>query len=108
MKKLINIIFALGMFTGLMAQGSIVGSVTDADGNALPGANVAVEGTSLGAAADGSGGYTITGVAPGTYTLSASYIGYESASQSVTVGAGAVFKLTSHLMLAHWRVKQFQ
>ena len=89
MKKLINIIFALGMFTGLMAQGSIVGSVTDADGNALPGANVAVEGTSLGAAADGSGGYTITGVAPGTYTLSASYIGYESASQSVTVGVGA-------------------
>ena len=89
MKKLINIIFALGMFTGLMAQGSIVGSVTDADGNALPGANVAVEGTSLGAAADGSGGYTITGVVPGTYTVSASYIGYESASQSVTVGAGA-------------------
>ncbi len=49
MKKLI-IMLTLGMFSGLMAQGSFVGSVTDADGNALPGANLAVEGTSLGAA----------------------------------------------------------
>ena len=90
MKKLISLIAVLGLFSGLMAQGgSIYGTVTDQDGNALPGANVAVEGTSSGAAADGSGGYTISGVAPGTYTLSASYIGYESASQSVTVGVGA-------------------
>ncbi len=89
MKKLINIIFALGMFTGLMAQGSFVGSVTDADGNALPGANVAVEGTSLGAATDGDGAYSIYGVPAGSYTLTASFIGYESSSQSVTVGEGA-------------------
>ena len=89
MKKLINIIFALGMFTGLMAQGSIIGSVTDEDGNALPGANVAVEGTSLGAATDGDGSYSISGVPAGSYTVTASYIGYESSSQSVSVGTGA-------------------
>ena len=88
MKKLI-IMLTLGMFSGLMAQGSIVGSVTDADGNALPGANVAVEGTSLGAATDGNGSYSISGVPAGSYTLTASFIGYESSSQSVTVGAGA-------------------
>ena len=88
MKKLI-IMLTLGMFSGLMAQGSFVGSVTDADGNALPGANVAVEGTSLGAATDGNGAYSIYGVPAGSYTLTASYIGYESSSQSVTVGAGA-------------------
>lgn len=91
MKKVISLIAILGMFSGLMAQsGSISGTVTDQDGNALPGANVAVDGTSLGAAADGSGAYSIAGVAPGTYTLSATYIGYESTSQSITVGAGAV------------------
>ena len=88
MKKLI-IMLTLGMFSGLMAQGSIVGSVTDADGNALPGANVAVEGTSLGAATDGNGSYSISGVPAESYTLTASFIGYESSSQSVTVGAGA-------------------
>jgi len=88
MKKLI-IMLTLGMFSGLMAQGSIVGSVTDADGNALPGANVAVEGTSLGAATDGNGSYSISGVPAESYTLTASFIGYESSSQSVTVGSGA-------------------
>ncbi len=90
MKKLISLIAILGMFSGLWAQsGSITGTVTDQNGNALPGANVAVDGTSLGAATDGSGAYTISGVAPGTYTVSSSYIGYESSNQSVTVSVGA-------------------
>jgi len=96
MKKIIFML-ALGMFSGLMAQGSIYGTVTDQDGNSLPGANVAVEGSSLGAAADGNGGYMISGVPAGSYTVSATYIGYEAASQSVSVGAGAAqadFSLT--------------
>ncbi|HIA91211.1 MAG TPA: carboxypeptidase-like regulatory domain-containing protein, partial [Candidatus Marinimicrobia bacterium] len=88
MKKIIFML-ALGMFSGLMAQGSIYGTVTDQDGNTLPGANVAVEGTSLGAATDGNGAYSISGVPAGSYTVSASYIGYESSSQSVSVGTGA-------------------
>ena len=89
MKKIIFML-TLGMFSGLMAQGSIYGTVTDQDGNSLPGANVAVEGTSLGAATDGNGAYSISGVPAGSYTVTASYIGYESSSQSVSVGAGAV------------------
>ena len=88
MKKIIFML-ALGMFSGLMAQGSIYGTVTDQDGNSLTGANVAVEGTSLGAATDGNGAYSISGVPAGSYTVSASYIGYESSSQSVSVGTGA-------------------
>ena len=88
MKKIIFML-ALGMFSGLMAQGSIYGTVTDQDGNTLPGANVAVEGTSFGAATDGNGAYSISGVPAGSYTVSASYIGYESSSQSVSVGTGA-------------------
>jgi len=36
MKKIIFML-ALGMFSGLMAQGSIYGTVTDQDGNSLPG-----------------------------------------------------------------------
>ncbi len=88
MKKLIPIMFALGVFTGLMAQGVISGSIMDQDGNALPGANIAVEGTSLGAATNVNGVYSIMGVPMGTYMVMATYIGYESSSMSVTVGAG--------------------
>jgi hypothetical protein len=41
--------------------------LTDADGNALPGANVVVEGTALGAAATLSGAYSVS-VPNGTYS----------------------------------------
>jgi iron complex outermembrane receptor protein len=50
----------------------------------------------MGAAADASGSYSISGVSSGTYTVSASFIGYSSASKSVTVnssGASVSFSL---------------
>ena len=67
-------------------RGRIVGKVTDAStGEYLPGANVWLEGTTLGAATDREGVYRIYNVPPGTYTLRASYIGYEDFSTTVTV-----------------------
>ena len=73
----------------VIAQGTIQGTVSEQDGNALPGANVVVEGTSLGEATDGNGTYSITGVPAGSYNVTASFIGYETESQSVEVGAEA-------------------
>jgi outer membrane receptor protein involved in Fe transport len=57
--------------------GKISGTVTDkANGQALPGANVIVMGTSLGAATDTDGRYTILEVSPGTYRVQVSLVGY--------------------------------
>ena len=87
---ILNLSFAIGQ--------TISGTVTDENGNGLAGANVSVEGTNLGAAANSSGSYTISGVAPGTYTVSASFIGYSSSSKTVNVrdgGATANFSLTA-------------
>lgn len=57
--------------------GKIAGTVTGkADGSPLPGASVVVEGTSLGAAADLQGQFTILHVPPGTYTVQVYAIGY--------------------------------
>ena len=97
MRKLFNMV-ALVMMTGFMfAQGSVSGTVTDSDGNALFGANVVVEGTSSGAATAADGSYSVDGVAGGSYTVTASYIGYESASVTVNVDgtATANFSLSS-------------
>jgi outer membrane receptor protein involved in Fe transport len=59
------------------AAGKIVGRVIDKEsGDPLPGVNVLIEGTSMGAATDIDGNYLILNVPPGTYTLRASYIGY--------------------------------
>ena len=86
MKKSIGIFLILNLSFAI-AQ-SISGTVTDENGNGLAGANVTVDGTNLGAAADASGSYSISGVSSGTYTVSASFIGYNTASKSVRVGDG--------------------
>ncbi|GIS71538.1 MAG: hypothetical protein CM1200mP10_11150 [Candidatus Neomarinimicrobiota bacterium] len=69
--------------------GTLAGMVTDvSSGAALAGANVVVEGTDLGAAADASGSYLIDKVPAGSYTVTASMMGYKSSSESITVGTG--------------------
>ncbi|WP_243663569.1 carboxypeptidase-like regulatory domain-containing protein [Rhodothermus marinus] len=59
-------------------MGRIAGVVTDAaTGDPLPGVNVTIEGTTLGAASDIDGQYYILNVPPGRYTVRASMIGYQ-------------------------------
>lgn len=66
---------------------SITGKVIDETNQTLPGATVLVSGTTIAAAADVNGNYRLAGLAPGTYTLTASFIGYVSQPKTVTVGA---------------------
>ncbi len=81
MKKLeillVLILFAL--FSGLYAgtTGKISGVIVDANtGETLPGTNVIIDGSRMGAATDLQGHYSILNVPPGTYVLRASMIGY--------------------------------
>jgi outer membrane receptor protein involved in Fe transport len=63
--------------------GKIRGRVIDKEsGEPLIGANIVVEGTMLGAAAGPDGEYVILNVPPGTYTLVASMIGYQTVRAS--------------------------
>ena len=64
------------VFSGV--TGKIAGRVIDMDsGEPLPGANVMINGTSLGAATNINGEYFILNVPVGTYTLVAKYLGYK-------------------------------
>ena len=51
----------------------------------LIGANVYVEGTSIGAATNNNGEYSITGLKEGSYVVKASYIGYNAFTDSLIV-----------------------
>ncbi|MEM1043890.1 MAG: TonB-dependent receptor [Bacteroidota bacterium] len=70
---------SVSLASGALAQGRLAGTVTDAEtGESLPGVNVLVLGTSLGAATDFDGRYTINGLRAGDYTVQASFVGYET------------------------------
>jgi outer membrane receptor protein involved in Fe transport len=72
-------LLSFALVASLMAgtTGKIAGKVTSkASGEALPGANVVIEGTNLGAATDLQGNFTILQIPPGVYRLKASFIGY--------------------------------
>lgn len=65
--------------TQAQSTGTLSGTVTDArTGDPLTGANVGIEGTSKGASTDADGYYEIQNIEPGTYTVVATFVGYES------------------------------
>ena len=67
----------LWLFAG--TTGKLTGRVTDAETkDSLPGANVILEGTTIGAATNIDGQFIILNVPPGKYTLIAKMIGYTS------------------------------
>ncbi len=78
-------------------SGTISGKVTDVNGNALPGANVKIEGMSRGAATDQNGEFTIRNVPAGAYKVEAGFIGYTTMTQDVQVTAGQTATLNFSL-----------
>jgi TonB-dependent receptor len=70
-------------------KGSIEGYVLDSQTmEALPGANVHLQGTGIGAATNLKGKYEINQVPPGDYKLVISYIGYHEQIIDISVGEG--------------------
>ncbi len=72
----------------LFAQGMVAGRVVDgSSGEYLPGANVMLQGTTMGAASDREGFFMIPNVPEGTYQLEVNYIGYEDFTTEITVSS---------------------
>jgi len=83
---LLTIVSVSSLWSG--TTGKLAGTITDkANGDALPGVNIIIVGTNLGAATDANGNYTILEIPPGTYDVQISYIGY----RKVTVNEVRVF-----------------
>jgi len=75
LRLVLPLLFPLAAFAG--NTGKIAGVVSDSKTKEpLIGANVVVEGASLGASTDIDGKYVILNVPPGRYSVSVSYVGY--------------------------------
>ncbi len=78
-------------FAALAQTGSLRGTVYSAESAApLPGVNVTLEGTTLGAATDADGAYEIASISAGRYTLVASSVGFETETFTILIRDGEV------------------
>ncbi|MBI3004230.1 MAG: TonB-dependent receptor [Ignavibacteriales bacterium] len=81
LRKLLVLFISLFLLPALLfaQDGKLRGKVTDKEsGEPLIGANVVVEGTSLGASTDVNGEYIILSAPTGLYSIKVSYIGYSA------------------------------
>ena len=86
--------------TGNTLSGRVLDSETD---QALVGANVIIEGTSLGGSTDLNGNFVIYNIPEGTYKVRASYVGYQGQGQadvrmSKSNGANQFFYLQASIV----------
>ncbi|MBN3034333.1 MAG: TonB-dependent receptor [Bacteroidales bacterium] len=109
MKQAIRFIWLFLFSTVVMAAvgqttGTLTGTVTDEQtGETLPGANVVIQGTTIGTATDINGTYTIPGVPAGEHVVMASFIGFQDVTKKVTIVAGETltvgFVLSEDMMM---------
>jgi outer membrane receptor protein involved in Fe transport len=87
-------------------KGTIAGTLLDKDSNnqSLPFANVQIKGTKIGANTDIDGKYTIT-IAPGSYTVQFSFVGYETVEVPVTVVANETITLNNSIGSGSYKLK---
>lgn len=96
--KLIITLLFINLIGFAQGKGTITGTLTDKDLNnePLPFANVMIKGTNIGVTSDEKGNYTLS-VAPGTYTVQFSFLGYETIEEKVEVKAGETITINKAL-----------
>ena len=85
-------------------SGKITGLILDAaTGEPLPGANVLIKGTSIGAASNMDGKFTILKINPGNYIIVVRYIGYKDVDIPVNLKPGET--ITKNIELEYAAIK---
>src|SRR5450631_1505000 len=70
----------------IFSQGvKLSGRVTDVDTAVVSGATISIVGTTYGTVTDKTGYYNINKIKPGTYTIRASFVGFETQEQTVNI-----------------------
>jgi len=94
------LVFTVTLSSFALSQTGNISGVVSSDGQGLPGANVILEGTPYGTAANVSGEYYIANVPVGDYTVNVTYVGYANMSQEVTINTGEESKLNFSLKMS--------
>jgi predicted outer membrane repeat protein len=99
MKKLFFLLMVIDISMAAVAQNaSIKGTITDAQTNeTLVGAYVKIDGLQTGGSTDVDGKYLIQNLPAGTYKLTASYVGFSSKTEEISLGENAELTVNFNL-----------
>src|SRR5690554_6613127 len=93
-----SVLWILLLFTiPLKAQTATISGHLNSNDNPVAFANIGLLNTNKGTVSNSLGEFKIKDVAPGTYILRASYVGYESYETEIIVKSGEDLKLTINL-----------
>jgi len=87
-KRLLTLFVLVSMTllsSGVFAQGVLRGKVIDSQNLSLPGANVILQGTTIGSVTNQNGEFTIVNLEAGSYEVVVTYLGYASLTQNTTI-----------------------
>ena len=102
---LIGVLF--GCLSSVYSQGTLRGVIADGStGEALIGANVVIRNPYKGAMADLDGRYSLEGLAPGTYEVVGSFMGYIPVTEVVTVVGDEVQIINFNLQVETFVIEQ--
>jgi hypothetical protein len=96
--KLIFSLLLISVISFAQNKGTLSGTLTDKDQNnvPLPFANVLIKGSTTGVTTDEKGTYKLS-LAPGTYTIQFSFIGYESIEEKISIKSGETITINKAL-----------
>ncbi len=101
-RRIVVALFAVCACGALCAQSpkaSIDGTVSDSSKAVIRGARVVVTPGGAVATTDGAGQFSVSGLAPGAYTITITCTGFRPLTQSVTVAAGQALALSAVLQV---------
>ncbi|MCV9928475.1 TonB-dependent receptor [Flavobacterium sp. LS1R49] len=91
------LLFILPVMAFSQEKSSISGQVFDENGQTAPGANIVIQGSSLGVSTDVDGGYVFPNLSAGSYIIIVTNVGYKSTQKSITIKDGENSKADFHL-----------
>lgn len=92
--------FPRNLFFRSIGKGSLSGRIQDTANSVLQGAQIELQPNAARATSDEQGGFNITNLNPGSYTVTVSYVGFEPTTQTVVILAGKNARMDAVVKIA--------